>query len=290
MFRGRGTIVTSMDTTERPIALAAGHIAPTAVASRPADRWHTPLVWRILLMVARILVPGFCRLRVTGEVPVRLREGPLIFAANHIGDFDPVAMTAACQVMGLAPRMMATAGLFRAPIVGSAMRASGHIPVKRWQADVGDAAYAAADALKIGSHILIYPEGRISLDPGLWPERAKTGPARMALASGAPVIPVAQWGAHEVMAYQGRRTMFLNLISSIWRRPTVQIHFGAPVDLSDLRQGGVGHARIASDRIIDAITANLATLRPDEPRLPRHVDPSRPLSLARQHRRARVQR
>ena len=49
--------------------------------------------------------------------------------------------------------------------------------------------------------VLVYPEGRIGLDPGMWPERGKTGTARLALASGAPVVPVAQWGAHEVLPY-----------------------------------------------------------------------------------------
>lgn len=279
-----------METSEQPVEITTGQTTTAAgyANDASAQRWQTPFLWRVLLVVARVLVPGFCRLRVSGEVSEQLRQGPLILAANHIGDFDPIAMTAACQVMRLAPRMMATAGLFRAPIVGPVMRASGHIRVNRWQADVGDAVYAAADALKHSSHVLIYPEGRISLDPGLWPERAKTGPARMALASGAPVIPVAQWGAHEVMAYQGRRTMFFTLITSIWRRPTVRVHFGAPVDLSDLREGDVGHARIASDRIIDALTADLVALRPDEPRLPRHIDPTRPLSIARQHRRGRA--
>jgi 1-acyl-sn-glycerol-3-phosphate acyltransferase len=255
----------------------------TAIDS-PASPWRAPFIWRVLLVVARVFVPLFCRLRVTGEVPPALRDGPLILAGNHIGTFDPVAFVAACGRRRLYPRMMATGGLFRAPIVGAAMAASGHIRVDRGHSHVGEAVPRAADALRERSVVFIYPEGRIGLDPGMWPERAKTGLARMALHTGYTVVPVAQWGAHEVIAYHGRGAMFRTLISSIWRRPVVKVHFGKPVDLSDLREGAVGHAQRASDRIMEAITAELVPLRRDELRLPRYVDETRPLSTARRLR------
>src|SRR5258705_5901600 len=183
--------------------------------------------------------------------------------------------------MRMAPRMMATGGLFRAPIVGPLMAAAGHIQVDRGRQTAGSAVPAATAALEAGSMVFIYPEGRIGLDPAMWPERAKTGLARLALASGAPVVPVAIWGSHEVVAYHGWRTMLRMLFSSVWRRPTVPVHFGAPVELFDLSPSTVGHAQRASDRIMDAIAAELATLRKDEPRLPRFRDHTRPVSLAR---------
>jgi 1-acyl-sn-glycerol-3-phosphate acyltransferase len=136
-------------------------------------------------------------------------------------------------------------------------------------------------ALGIGSTVFIYPEGRIGLDPAMWPERAKTGLARLALASRAPVVPVAAWGSHEVLAYHGRNAMIATFISSIWRRPVIRIHFGAPVDLSDLIEGAVGHAQRGSDRIMQALAAELAPLRKDEARLPRYDDPTKPVSTAR---------
>jgi 1-acyl-sn-glycerol-3-phosphate acyltransferase len=253
----------------------------TESPARANGPWSAPLIWRVLLWVGRVFVPLFCRLRVTGEVPAALRDGPLILAGNHIGNFDPAALVAACAVRRLYPRMMATGGLFRAPIVGAAMAASGHIRVDRGFSHVGEAVPRAADALRERSVVFIYPEGRIGLDPGMWPERAKTGLARMALHTGYTVVPVAQWGAHEVMAYHGRGAMFRTLVSSIWRRPFVRVHFGAPVDLSDLREGTVGHAQRASDRIMEAITTELIPLRRDELRLPRYLDETRPLSTAR---------
>ncbi|WP_327001384.1 1-acyl-sn-glycerol-3-phosphate acyltransferase [Dactylosporangium sp. NBC_01737] len=249
--------------------------------------WRAPGTWRFLLVLARAVVMPVARLRVTGDVPQALRDGPVIFAANHIGPFDPVAISAACRVARLAPRLMATGGLFRAPVVGSVMRAAGHIRINRRQADVGNAVDVVADAVAVGSHVLGYPEGRITLDPGMWPERGKTGLARIALRTGAPVVPVAQWGAHEVAAWGGFGPTMRTLGRSLLHRPVVRVHFGAPVDLSDLDVATPGAAQRATDRIIDAITADLVRLRVEEPRLPRYVDPVRPLSMQRRHRPAR---
>jgi 1-acyl-sn-glycerol-3-phosphate acyltransferase len=253
----------------------------TPAPPMPATRWHPPLFWRGVQAVGRVFLHLFCRLRVTGDVPDEYRDGPLILAGNHIGTFDPFAAGVATRVRRLAPRMMATGGLFRAPVIGPLMRAAGHIPVDRGRDTIANAVPDALDALAIGSVIFIFPEGRIGLDPQMWPERAKTGAARLALASRAPVVPVAIWGSHQVIAYHGHAAMWRTLLSSLWRRPVIQVHFGAPVDLSDLTVGAVGHAQRASDRIIEALTAELAPLRKDEPRLPRYEDPTRPVSAAR---------
>ncbi|MEV8514500.1 lysophospholipid acyltransferase family protein [Dactylosporangium sp. NPDC051484] len=246
--------------------------------------WRVPRTWRVLLWLARVVIMPVARLRVTGDVPEELRGGPVILAVNHIGPFDPVAMTAACRVARLAPRLMATGGLFRAPVVGPVMRAAGHIRVNRRQADVAAAVDDVAAALSGGAHVLGYPEGRITLDPGMWPERGKTGLARVALATGAPVVAVAQWGAHEVAAWGGFGPTVRTLCRALVRRPVVRVHFGAPVDLSGIDPAAAGAAQRATDRIIDAITAELRALRADEPRLPRYIDPVRPLSVQRRHR------
>ncbi|MEV4514792.1 lysophospholipid acyltransferase family protein [Dactylosporangium sp. NPDC049525] len=275
----------------------AGRVSPgdvpatgdvSASGDVPARKvWRAPRTWRFLLVLARVVVMPVARLRVTGEVPAALRAGPVLFAVNHVGPFDPVAISAACRVARLAPRLMATGGLFRAPVVGSVMRAAGHIRINRRQADVSGAVDVVADAIAVGSHVLGYPEGRITLDPGMWPERGKTGLARVALRTGVPVVPVAQWGAHEVAAWGGFGPTMRTLGRSLLRRPVVRVHFGAPVDLSDLDVAASGAAQRATDRIIDAITAELVGLRVAEPRLPRFVDPVRPLSTQRRHRPAR---
>lgn len=250
--------------------------------------WRPPLLWRLLLALARGLVAVLARLKVTGDVPDALRRGPLILAANHISPFDPIVLAAACHTRGIAPRIMATGGLVRAPLVGAVMRHSGHLRVDRGTAAVARALHDAVDAVARGSVILVYPEGRISLDAGLWPERGKTGTARLALASGAAVVPVAQWGAHEVLPYTAPKGLLRPVLRALWRRPVLRVHFGDPVDLSALHPTGPGHARLATDRIIDALTHTLGPLRPDEPDLPRHVDPTRPIDDSRAHRRRRT--
>ncbi|UWP87531.1 lysophospholipid acyltransferase family protein [Dactylosporangium fulvum] len=249
----------------------------------PVGPWRAPRTWRFLLFLARLVVMPIARLRVTGDVPAELRTGPVIFAVNHIGPFDPIAITAACRVMRVAPRLMATGGLFRAPVVGSVMRAAGHIRINRRQANVAEAVDDVVGALAAGSHVMGYPEGRITLDPGMWPERGKTGMARIALRTEVPVVAVAQWGAHEVAAWGGFGPTVRTVCRSLVRRPVVRVHFGGVVDLSGLDPVSPGAAQRATDRIIDAITAELRPLRADEPRLPRYVDPIRPLTTQRRH-------
>lgn len=243
--------------------------------------WRPPALWRAAQLGARVLVALLARLRVSGDLPVRLPRGPLILAANHISPFDPVVLTAACRSRRIAPRFLATGGLFRAPVVGPVMRHWGHIPVQRGSATATRAFSEAGAALTDGSVVLLYPEGAIGLHPGLWPERGKTGVARLALATGVPVVPVAQWGAHEVVPYAAPRGLLRALPGTIRRRPVVRVRFGTPVALSDLRAGTPGDARRATDRIIDAIADTLAPLRADEPDLPRHRDPTRPVRPTR---------
>lgn len=245
----------------------------------PGRPWRAPPLWRAGQAAARALVAVLARLRVTGDIPTALRRGgnatgPLILAANHISPFDPIALAAACRVRRITPRFLATGGLFRAPVVGAVMRHWGHIPVNRGTSSVIQALPDAVQALAAGSVVLVYPEGRIGLDPSMWPERGKTGTARLALATGATVVPVAQWGAHEVVPYSAPRGLVRALPGTLRRRPVIQVRFGDPVDLSGLAPR---QALLATKQIMDAITRTLAPLRVDEPDRPRHLDPTRPL-------------
>jgi 1-acyl-sn-glycerol-3-phosphate acyltransferase len=242
---------------------------------------RAPFMWRFMLAVSRIVVFPLCRLRVSGDVPAALRGGPLILAANHVSPFDPIVMTAACHKARIAPRFLATGGIFDAPIAGAAMRKAGHIRVDRNTARVADALPAATRALKDGALVLVYPEGRIGLDPWMWPERGKTGVARMAAASGAPVLPVAQWGAHAVLPYETPRNLLRSVAKAILRRPVVHVRFGEPVDLTAVTGTAGAQAMQATRLIMDGIHDTLAVLRPDEPELPHVVDETRTHDLSR---------
>lgn len=246
-----------------------------------ATRWPAPWLWRFLLWLSRGVIGLVARLRVSGDVPPELRGGPLILAANHVSPADPAIMTAVCARRRVPARFMATGGLFRAPVVGWVMRASGHLRVDRRTAEVANALPAAARALWDGSVVLVYPEGRIGLDPQMWPERGKTGTARLALATDTAVVPVAVWGAHEVLPYTSPRGMAASVWRAMRRRPVVRVRFGDPVDLSGLAASVPGDAVRATERIMAAIAATLAPLRPDEPELPRFVDVTRPVDVSR---------
>ena len=240
-----------------------------------------PLMWRFMLALSRVVVFPLCRLRVSGDIPAELRAGPLILAANHVSPFDPAVMTAACHKAGIAPRILATGGLFTAPVAGAAMRAAGHIRVDRNTAHVADALPAAVQALKDRALVLVYPEGRIGLDPWMWPERGKTGVARMAALTGAPVLPVAQWGAHAVLPYEAPKRIGRALLRTLLHRPVVKVGFGEPVDLTTATGTPGAQAMRATRLIMEGIDAALAPLRADEMQTPRYVDTSRPHDTSR---------
>jgi len=243
--------------------------------------WRAPRLWRILLALSRAVVFPVCRLRVSGVVPDELRRGPVLLAANHVSPFDPLVLVAACHRAGIAPRIMATGGVFDAPVVGAVMRRCGHLRVDRRSAKVAQVLPDAAAALRAGAPVLVYPEGRIGLDPWMWPERGKTGVARMAAMSGAPVLPVAQWGAHAVLPYVAPKRMLRAVLSALVRRPVVQVRFGTPVDLTGLTGAPGAQARTATRLIMDSIDETLMPLRAGEMRMPHVVDATRPVDMSR---------
>ena len=80
-------------------------------------------------------------------------------------------------------------------------------------------------ALVAGGHVVAYPEGRIGLTADGWPERGRTGMARLALGLGVPVIPVSQWGAHEVLQYGNDWGKAKTLLRAIVRTDGVRALF-----------------------------------------------------------------
>ncbi|MBB5790000.1 1-acyl-sn-glycerol-3-phosphate acyltransferase [Jiangella mangrovi] len=180
----------------------------------------------------------------------------VVVAGNHISHFDPLSFAHFLWDNGRATRYLAKSGVFRVPVFGRLITAAGQIPVYRESRDASQAYRAAVAAVDAGELVAIYPEGTISRDPGLWPMVGKTGAARVALETGCDVIPVAQWGANHVLAPYSKRIRLLP-------RKTMSVTAGPPVDLDDLRGKPVDAValRIATDRIMAAITAQLAEIR-----------------------------
>lgn len=187
------------------------------------------------------------------------RQGGVILAANHISHADPMVL-ADFVVFGARrlPRYLAKSTLFRGNgLVGRVMRGARQIPVHRGTADASLALRDAVAALQAGECVTIYPEGTVSRDPEKWPMHARTGVARLALLSGAPVIPVAQWGAQAMLdSYRGKG---LHLLP----RHTMSVSAAEPVDLSPWQgkelSSEVLHAATAA--VMSALTRELEVLR-----------------------------
>jgi 1-acyl-sn-glycerol-3-phosphate acyltransferase len=191
-----------------------------------------------------------------------------IVASNHLTLVDPATLTDYLFSNGSPPYFMAKEGVFRIPVLGSLLRSAEQIPVYRGEAEAAQSLTGAEEAIRAGKVVVIFPEGTTTKDPDLWPMVAKTGTARVALATGCPVVPVAQWGTERVMP-RGQK------VPDLVRRHTVRLLAGEPVDLADL-MGGVDDPAVlreATDRIMARITALVAQLR-GEPAPPTRFDPA----------------
>lgn len=183
-------------------------------------------------------------------------EGGVVIAANHISHVDPFTFALFVYDQGRLPRYLAKAELFDVRLLGRLIASMGQIPVHRLSADASAAFASAVAAVRQGRAVVVYPEGTLTRQPDLWPMLGKTGAARIALAAGVPVIPVAQWGAHELLYPYAKRP-------SLLPRKQIWVRAGDPVPLDDLR----GHpitpelAREATDRITSAITELLEQVR-----------------------------
>jgi 1-acyl-sn-glycerol-3-phosphate acyltransferase len=151
--------------------------------------------------------------------------GPAILVMNHLSHADPFVAGIFVFDRPRTLRFLAKASLWRIPLVGTILRRIHQIPVYRYTTKARSALEAAQEALAEGHAVVIYPEGTCTQDPDLWPMEGKTGAARLALLSGAPVIPVANWGAQAIHHPITRKWR------PRWRTP-VTVSAGPPIDMS----------------------------------------------------------
>jgi 1-acyl-sn-glycerol-3-phosphate acyltransferase len=108
---------------------------------------------------------------------------PFILAANHPSTIDPIIITTLLQER---ISVLIHGKLFRIPLVGRSLRYCGHIPVVYGNGQI--ALDEAHEILKSGHSVAIFPEGEISPEGGF--HEPHSGIARLALCSGAPVVPI----------------------------------------------------------------------------------------------------
>lgn len=185
--------------------------------------------------------------------------GGCLVVANHISHLDPLLTALFVYDHGRIPRYLAKAGLFRTRFVGTVLTSADQIPVERLSKEAIGAYDAAVKAVNDGECVVVYPEGTLTRDPDLWPMRGKSGAARIALATGAPVIPVGHWGAQDILyPYATRPHLF--------PRKHVTMKAGDAVQLDDLR--ALPHTpQVVGEttaRIMAALTDIVAELRGEQ--------------------------
>jgi putative phosphoserine phosphatase/1-acylglycerol-3-phosphate O-acyltransferase len=182
------------------------------------------------------------------------RRGGVIVVANHRSYFDVAALGLALMRAGRRPRALAKKELFDAPVVGQAARLFGQIMVDR-NAGGGDALALAVRAVRGGELVVLTPQGTIPRGAAFFSPRleGKTGAARLAAATRAPVIPIGLWGTERVWP----RSALLPNITNLLHPPTVQVRVGEPVQ-------GLGFTDVRADT--RTIMAAIADLLPPEAR------------------------
>jgi 1-acyl-sn-glycerol-3-phosphate acyltransferase len=153
------------------------------------------------------------------------KRGGVILAANHLSYVDPLTLGLYVLEAGRTPYYLAKSSLFEKPFIKRIFIGANQIPVYRGTADAASALTAAIDAVNEGKSVLIYPEGSATRDPDCWPMKARTGVARLALETGAPVVPIAQWGPQRLWRYKAK-------LPRPFPRKRIQIVTGEQIDLS----------------------------------------------------------
>ena len=205
--------------------------APT----QPSKLYRAVYPWArvVLRVLARILAP---RLIVSGAYNVPRRGGCLI-APNHLADCDPPF------ALNGSPRplwFMAKDELFEMGILGPLMRFAQAFPVTRGEPDRA-ALRRTEELLKARQAVVVFPEGELSQSGEL--QKILPGAALLALRAGVPIVPMGICGTNFIMPY-----------GTMIPRPTlrrVHIHFGAPIDLSQLRDLPKREQREAAAKLME---------------------------------------
>ncbi|GAA0613854.1 1-acyl-sn-glycerol-3-phosphate acyltransferase [Kribbella sandramycini] len=215
----------------------------------------------VIVILVKPFMLTFTKPRFTGRENMP-RTGGVVFVPNHISHFDPFVLGFFIWECRRIPRLLGKASLFKLPILGRIITSAGQIPVHRGSAQAADAFRDAVAAVEAGECVGVYPEGTITRDPDLWPMTGKTGAARIALMTGAPVIPIANWGAQEVLqSYTGK------LRIRLLPRKVVQARAGKPVDLSAFEGKPITNQLLheATEVIMAALAETLGELRGETP-------------------------
>jgi 1-acyl-sn-glycerol-3-phosphate acyltransferase len=209
--------------------------------------------WAWWVAIALFRVPLFLLVKRDWRNGERVpATGGAIIALNHISHVDPLTSAHLVYEWGRKPHYLAKASIFKNKVLAALLRGTGQIPVERSERGA-DALAEAIAAVNAGAVVVVYVEGSITKDPDGWPMAPKTGAARLALATGAPVIPVGQWGAQDLLPAYSKKPKF-------WPRATIRMNVGEPMSLVGIPNDADGVHR-ATDLIMDEIVRLVEDLR-----------------------------
>ena len=176
------------------------------------------------------------------------KTGGVILASNHLSFIDSIFLPLLIdrRIYFLAKSDYFTGKGFKNWATKHFLLGTGMLPIDRSGGKASEASLKAGMSVLTRGHVLgIYPEGGRSRDGRA--HRGRSGVARMALESGAPVVPVAMIDTDKVLSERSGGVKI--------RR--IGISFGAPLDFSEFADQKQDHAilRIMTDRIMDAVVA-----------------------------------
>ncbi len=199
---------------------------PWRIPLRAANQEPTPWPYRCLAHFVHGVVNLLVRRIWRGQQ--HIKAGGALVVVNHLSNFDVPAVGEFLIWSGRWPRFLGKSDIWKVPVIGWLARQCRQIPVERNSQRAKDSLVHARAALEEGELVAIFPEGTITADPDGWPMVGRLGAARLALATGVPVIPVAVVGSDALL---GRKRLQLHRLLSLRRRP-VMVMAGPPVDLT----------------------------------------------------------
>jgi 1-acyl-sn-glycerol-3-phosphate acyltransferase len=139
----------------------------------------------IWYQVGRFIVALYVRFVMRADIhqPTIMPKGAKIFVVNHPCTNDPAFVTVLTKEQ---TTILIKETLFKVPLFGRSLRMAGHVPVVAGKGK--EALEVGISLVKAGRTVIIFPEGEISPENGF--HKAHSGAARLALATGAPVIPI----------------------------------------------------------------------------------------------------
>lgn len=206
-------------------------------------------------VLAPIMTP-WVRISATGTENIP-EKGPYLLVFNHLSNVDPLCVCWYFMKRDVPVRFLAKKSMFGVPVFGRIIDGMGLIPVDR-ATNPAQSLIPATQALKRGEVVCIWPEGTLTQEPDMWPMSFKTGAARLALDTGVPVIPVAQWGPQDIMN---------RFASAPDMRPgrRVSYRFMEPIRIEDLLSdaGSADHEAVGelTARMHRAVTEGVEALR-----------------------------